>query len=124
MLRSLFISIACLLAAIGASGQSRVMVPQVTAMPITPQSYPFAAADHAMLPFDLARAGYVEEEYLISGTANIYDWGNDRALKVVTADAPYTTRLLVRRPRAANSYRSAWRPSFQSDPLKVVNGVF
>ncbi len=107
MLRSLFISIACLLAAIGASGQSRVTVPTVTAMPITPQSYPFAAADHAMLPFDLARAGYVEEEYLISGTANIYDWGNDRALKVVTADAPYTTRLLVRRPRAANAFSGA-----------------
>ena len=86
---------------------SRVPVPKATAMPVTAQSYPFAAADHAMIPFDLARAGYVEEEFLISGTANVYEWGADRALKVLTANAPYTTRILVRRPQSASAFSGA-----------------
>jgi hypothetical protein len=86
---------------------ARVPVPKVTRMPATTQSYPFAAADHAMVPFDLARAGYIEEEFLISGTANVYDWGADRALKVLTANLPYTTRILVRRPRSASAFSGA-----------------
>jgi len=95
--------LAVTLAAQGSSGP----VPKATPMPVTPQSYPFAAADHVMAPFDLARAGYVEEEYLVSGSANVYDWGADRALKTVTANAPYTTRILVRRPRAASAFSGA-----------------
>ena len=107
MLRSALLSLACLLVSIGAFGQGRVTMPRVTAMPVTPQSYPFAAVDHGMFPFDLAKAGYVEEEFLISGTANIYEWGTDRALKVVTPDVPYTTRILVRRPKAAGAFSGA-----------------
>ena len=37
-------------------------------------SYPFGAADHQWIPQDLARDGYVEEEFLASGTANVYSW--------------------------------------------------
>lgn len=50
---------------------------------------------------DLAAHGYEMEEYLVSGTANVYDWGADGAAtapQVATADAPYTTRMIVRRP--------------------------
>ena len=47
---------------------------------------------------DLPKAGYVEEEFFISGRANVYDWGADSALTVKTANAPYTTRILLRRP--------------------------
>jgi len=108
MLRPVLCALACVLVSTAASGQStRVPVPRVTPLPITAQSYPFAAADHQMTPFDLARAGYVEEEYLVSGTANVYDWGVDRTLKVLTADAPYATRLLVRRPRVATAFSGA-----------------
>jgi hypothetical protein len=108
ILRSAFITLAGVLVALTAAGQSaRVPVPRATALPTTAQSYPFAAIDHAMHPFDLGRAGYVEEEFLVSGTANVYDWGTDRALKVVTADAPYTTRILVRRPRSASAFSGA-----------------
>src|SRR6185312_6127389 len=42
--------------------------------------------------------GYVEEEYILSGKANVYDWKADGSLTVKTADAPYSTRILVRRP--------------------------
>jgi hypothetical protein len=107
MLRSVFVMCGCLLVAVEAFGQSGATVPRVTAMPITAQSYPFAAANHTMTPFDLAKAGYIEEEYLVAGTANVYDWGADRALKVLTANLPYTTRILIRRPRAANAFSGA-----------------
>jgi hypothetical protein len=100
-------SLAVLLVAGSAGAQGRVAVPRVTPMPVTPQSYPFAAADHAMSPYDLAGAGYVEEEFLIGGTANVYDWSADRTLKVVAADAPYTTRILIRRPRNARAFSGA-----------------
>ena len=43
--------------------------------------------------------GYVEEEYLVSGKANVYTWPAPGPAQVRTADAPYTTRILVRRPR-------------------------
>ena len=40
----------------------------------------------------------MEEEYLVSGTANVYDWNSAGKARVRTPDAPYTTRVLVRRP--------------------------
>jgi hypothetical protein len=40
----------------------------------------------------------VEEEYLVSGKANVYDWGADNKAVVRTPDAPYTTRMIIRRP--------------------------
>ena len=61
-------------------------------------SYPFGAADHARTPSDLKAVGYVEEEFLFSGVANVYDWPAPGPAVVRTADAPYTTRVLVRRP--------------------------
>jgi hypothetical protein len=42
--------------------------------------------------------GYVEEEYLVSGKANVYDWALDGSVSVKIPAAPYTTRILVRRP--------------------------
>jgi hypothetical protein len=45
--------------------------------------------------FDFAALGYVEEEYFLSGTANLYSFGGKG---VVKADVPYTTRILIRRP--------------------------
>jgi hypothetical protein len=35
--------------------------------------YPFGAADHTLVPEDLSKVGYVEDEYLVSGKANVYD---------------------------------------------------
>ena len=51
---------------------------------------------------DLSQHGYVEEEYAVSGLANIYGYVEDLAqspeVEVIEADVPYTTRILVRRP--------------------------
>jgi len=74
-------------------------VPKVTGpIPVTATSYPFGAADHTILPQNLKTLGYVEEEFLISGTANVYDWTGQGPASVRVANAPYTTRVLVRRP--------------------------
>jgi hypothetical protein len=87
-------TIAALLFAVGATP-----VPKVTAVADTTQSHPFMGIERTTPDFDLAKAGYVEEEYFVNGTANVYDWDNDGTVTVKKANAPYTTRILVRRPR-------------------------
>ncbi len=67
-------------------------------IPVTADSYPFLAANRVFTPLDLRKAGYVEEEFIVSGTANVYDWNADGSLTVKSANAPYSTRILVRRP--------------------------
>ena len=58
--------------------------------------YPFLATD-----YDLARRGYVEQEFFVSGTATRYDVvGTDTAAPISTGH-PYTTRIVVRRPISA-----------------------
>jgi len=80
-------------------------VPHVTGpLPVSPTSYPFGAADHTLMPQDLRSMGYVEEEFLISGTANVYDWPNLGPATVRVAHAPYTTRVLVRRPKNRSKF--------------------
>jgi hypothetical protein len=62
-------------------------------------SYPFGGAAHTRIPTDLASIGYIEEEVLASGVANTYDWPKESATAVVrSANAAYTTRVLIRRP--------------------------
>ena len=81
------------------TGGAGVPVPKVTGpIPVTADSYPLMAAGTLQDPVDLPRLGYVEEEFFVSGTANVYDWAPDGALTVKTPNAPYTTRILVRRP--------------------------
>jgi hypothetical protein len=67
-------------------------------IPVTADSYPQMAANRTQDVVDLPKAGYVEEEFFVSGTANVYDWPADGRLIVKTANAPYTTRIMVRRP--------------------------
>ena len=85
----------------GVACAATVPLPKVTAVPSTATSFPALAISRNLAPLDLAKAGYVEEEFLVSGTANVYDWAADGSLSVKTPDAPYVTRILVRRPAAA-----------------------
>src|SRR5262245_44122376 len=64
----------------------------------TPGSHAFLAASHESPPLDLRAAGYVEEEFLVGGTANVYDWAEDGRVTVKTPNAAYASRILVRRP--------------------------
>src|SRR5438270_2309497 len=85
--------------ALAAPAAARTAIPRVVGpLPVSANSYPFGAADHQLVPEDLGRQGYVEEEYLVSGNANVYDWPTSGPAVVRTPDAPYTTRVLVRRP--------------------------
>src|SRR5262245_11162997 len=73
--------------------------PKVTGpIPVTADSYPQMAWDRTQEFVDLAKIGYVEEEYIVSGAANVYRWNTDGSVSVKTPNAPYATRIILRRP--------------------------
>ena len=76
------------------------LLPAWTLNPRTATSIPLGTvvldkAPPAIATIPLARHGYVEEEYFVSGQGNIYAIGGKRVWR---ADMPYTTRILIRRP--------------------------
>ena len=87
-----------------------MLIPKVTGpIPVTDISHPLMAS----YSLDLASLGYVEEEFFISGKANIYNWDAfvlfyqwdaNSKLEVITPDYPYTVRILVRRPVKASKF--------------------
>jgi hypothetical protein len=82
-----------------------VPIPTVTGpLKVAKDSYPFGAAAKTAVPQDLSKFGYVEEEFLVSGKANVYDFDSRGKVVVRTPDASYTTRILVRRPSAARKF--------------------
>lgn len=81
-----------------------VSTPRARPVAVSATNRPFLSAARAQQPVDLNAAGYTETEYLVQGFANIYQWtGDPAAADVAVRDAavPYTTRMLVRRPRDA-----------------------
>lgn len=88
-----------------APASAKTPIPSVSGpIPVTADSYPFLAADHNTVPQDLRKYGYVEEEYFVSGKANVYDWSPSNEAVVRTPNAPYTTRVLVRRPAKRSDF--------------------
>ena len=82
-----------------AAQTTTVAIPEVMGpIPITATSTPLMASNKLQTLVDLPKAGYVEEEFFVSGRANIYDWTADGGVTVKTPNAPYTTRILIRRP--------------------------
>jgi hypothetical protein len=77
--------------------------PQVQGpIPRTATSIPIGTAylPGAFESVDLERYGYVEDEYFISGRANVYQYdASGRNLVVKTPGVPYTTVILVRHPK-------------------------
>lgn len=57
------------------------------------RDYPFLASQ-----YDLKKAGYVEEEFFIEGTANRYLTPTLATGSVVSSGHPFKTRIIVRRP--------------------------
>jgi len=85
-----------------AMAQSPVAAPLVSVPPTGQTGFPFMATT-----LDLGKVGYVEQEFLISGTAQAYvpvNWqplqadGRWDSMPNPGVTAPYTTRILVRRP--------------------------
>jgi hypothetical protein len=78
-------------------------MPSVTGpIPVTADSHPFNVSDNT----DFEAYGYVEEEFFVSGKANVYELAGDKDLsvRVRTPQAPYTTRIVVRRPAAPEAF--------------------
>ena len=104
--------VALLLTLIGgarsASAQSSPIaapIPDVTGpIPVTATSYPLMTSSKLQTIVDLPKAGYVEEEFFVTGRANVYDWSADGQVSVKSANAPYTTRILLRRPGEARRF--------------------
>jgi len=75
---------------------SSVVAAQVAGpVPSNATSYAFNAADHDVTPVDLASVGYLEQEYLVTGTANVYTWQGTSTTVAVAAWGPYVSRILV-----------------------------
>ena len=73
------------------------MITRLEEIPVTKESYPFASAERYL---KLSERGYVETEYYMYGTANVYETADERGnVRVRTADAPYTNRIIVRAPQ-------------------------
>jgi len=66
---------------------------------------------------DPAAFGYVEEEFLVSGAANVYQYGPTGAVEVKTPAVPYTIRILVRRPE--NPQRFSGKVQVEGGPVGV-----
>ncbi len=85
-----------------------VDIPATTLLPVVPgdeasRSVPFIAWYQ-----DLSKSGYVEEEYLVSGDANLYEYVDEdvqsSAVRVGDEAIPYVSRLLIRRPVDAERF--------------------
>ena len=66
-------------------------------VPRTETSIPWNACDRQLVPIDLKKYGYVEEEYFVHGKANVYTLKGDHA-EIKSEASPYTNRILVRKP--------------------------
>jgi hypothetical protein len=75
-------------------------LPTTKIIPTTSTSHPWNGAAWQNKPINLAKYGYVEKEYDLSGDANVYNWvpGSNYSTQVI-ANGPYTTRMDVRRPK-------------------------
>ena len=74
--------------------------PRATALAVTAASRAVLAAPVA----ELAARAYVEQELVVSGTAALYQWGDDVAKPAATTEQRqrYAVRVLMRRPQAAS----------------------
>lgn len=83
-----------------ARASNAVPIPSVEGpIPVTAASHIWNGAEWQWAPIHLANYGYIEEEYYVSGVANVYEVLPDSAYQVkALRSGPYTTRITVRRP--------------------------
>jgi hypothetical protein len=77
------------------------MITKMNYIPTTDCSRPFASAAKKCR---FTEIDYIEDEYFMSGTANLYEESENQKPKVIISDAPYTTRLLIRRPKEKQKF--------------------
>lgn len=72
------------------------MINNIKLVPATAESYPFVSAVERC---DFEGNGYVENEYFMYGTANVYETKPDKSVGIRFKDAPYVNRFIVRAPK-------------------------
>jgi len=81
---------------------AEVSLPVAELLPVTGGSLAKRSVPFITQADEIAAYDYVEEEYLLTGMANIYDYTDDAGqspqVAVTQSGLPYTTRLLIRRP--------------------------
>lgn len=78
------------------------MITSMKLIPVTEKTYPFQSAARKC---SFEKNGYIEEEYFMSGFSDIYtETGVGHQVRTLIAQAPYTTRLLVRRPERVEAF--------------------
>lgn len=94
--------------------------PQAVEGPIevTEASYPFCSMSHCRKPYDLGELGYSEEEYFVSGHANVYDIDEKGDMYIKEESLPYKTRVLVRKPKRQEDFSGR----VYLDILNATNG--
>ncbi|MDO4343181.1 MAG: alpha/beta hydrolase domain-containing protein [Eubacteriales bacterium] len=71
------------------------MIKQIELIPETETSHPYA---RAAVKCKFEERGFLEEEYFLHGTANVYET-RQGMLAVAAQGAPYVNRILIRRPK-------------------------
>ena len=84
-------------------------------------SHPFSSMYCSVGRVNLEDNQYIEKEFLMSGTANVYHLYDNDTPYVVKADNPYATRLLVRYPDTAKGKTCSGRVYL--DILNASSGV-
>lgn len=80
-------------------------VPDATIIgPIETEPHPSLNAIYSASAIELSDNGYIEEEYFIEGTANRYTSPEMVNAEVIDRGHRYRTRLIVRRPEAAEDF--------------------
>jgi Alpha/beta hydrolase domain len=81
-------------------------LPTSVAPPPAGNGVPSSSASVAGAPgaVDLAALGYVEEEFIVSGAANVYRYDADGAVDVDREGVSYATRILIRRPQSPRRF--------------------
>jgi len=84
---------------------SDAAVPDATIYgPIETEPHPSLNSIYSASAIELARNGYIEEEYFIEGTANRYSNPEMENAEILDSGHRYRTRLIVRRPQSAEQF--------------------
>ena len=87
--------------------ERKVVLPpeRVVRLPMPEGYHPLGSCYRQRSPVDLAKIGYVEEEYIISGLSNVYLWPQAESRpQIRVGGAPYCTRILVRKPASPERF--------------------
>lgn len=85
------------------------------------KSHPFSSMYCSVGSVNLEDNQYIEKEFIMSGTANVYNLYDNDTPYIVKEDNPYATRLLVRYPDTAKGKKCSGRVYI--DILNASSGI-